>query len=343
MTPVGPIVAGAPGPVDWIAAAQGLLKEHQRAVLTMLTEERGSTPRGTGTWMLVSSTASLGTLGGGELERMVTEAAQAMLSDHGDWQRSTLRCVLGPDLNQCCGGAVAVTLEPLDRTTLTWLSRAAEAACGDTPTAVLFDITEPGRRPEVIRLPDNLVSIGEVHLQPLVDDRPQVFLFGAGHVGRSVATIAGQLPLRLTVLDSRQPMRSLIPRSDNVTVVDLADPQAEICGIAAGSAALVMTHSHELDYSLCRALLANNGLIFIGLIGSRSKAKRFRRRLVDDGVPASALTRLISPIGQSGPDGKEPGVIALAALAEVLSALKGSRAQDKTEPDDQDNPHLQHL
>ena len=94
MTPVGPIVAGAPGPVDWIAAAQGLLKEHQRAVLTMLNDVRGSTPRGTGTWMLISSTTSLGTLGGGELERMISEAAHAMLSDQGSWQRSTLHCVL---------------------------------------------------------------------------------------------------------------------------------------------------------------------------------------------------------------------------------------------------------
>ncbi|GIT54279.1 MAG: hypothetical protein Ct9H300mP16_14390 [Pseudomonadota bacterium] len=67
---------------------------------------------------------------------------------------------------------------------------------------------------------------------------------------------------------------------------------------------------------------------FVGLIGSHSKAKRFRRRLVSDGLPTDTLNRLTSPIGQSGPVGKEPGVIALAALAEVLNTLKGARNQD---------------
>ena len=341
--PAGSNGPGAPGPVDWILRAQSLLKDQQCAVLTMLNDVRGSTPRGTGTWMLISSTASLGTLGGGELERMISEAAHAMLSDQGSWRRSTLRCVLGPDLNQCCGGAVAVTLEPLDSTALPWLGEAAEAIGSQTRAAVLFDITDPGRRPEVIKLPDNLASIGEVQLQPLVDNRPQLFLFGAGHVGRSVAAIAGQLPLCLTVIDSRESMRALIPKSDNVRVIDMTDLQMGIAGIPAGSAALVMTHSHELDYSLCRTLLANNGLIFVGLIGSHSKAKRFRRRLVSDGLPADTLNRLTSPIGQPGPVGKEPGVIALAALAEGLNTLKGARNQDGSAPDDEDTPLQHHL
>ncbi|GIT54280.1 MAG: hypothetical protein Ct9H300mP16_14400 [Pseudomonadota bacterium] len=80
-------------------------------------------------------------------------------------------------------------------------------------------------------------------------------------MGRSVAAIAGQLPLFLTVIDSRESMRALIPKSDNVRVIDMTGLQTGIAGIATGSAALVMTHSHELDYSLCRTLLANNGLI----------------------------------------------------------------------------------
>ena len=138
-------------------------------------------------------------------------------------------------------------------------------------------------------------------------------------------------------------MRALIPKSDNVRVIDMTDLQMGIAGIPAGSAALVMTHSHELDYSLCRTLLANNGLISVGLIGSHSKAKRFRRRLVSDGLPADTLNRLTSPIGQPGPVGKEPGVIALAALAEVLNTLKGARNQDESAPDDEDTPLQHHL
>jgi xanthine dehydrogenase accessory factor len=81
---------------------------------------------------------------------------------------------------------------------------------------------------------------------------------------------------------------------------------------------------------LCHALLTQNSAVFVGLIGSRSKANRFRSRLRKDNVPEKSLARLTSPIGSSGPKGKEPGVIALAALSEVLTLNMKSAALDLT-------------
>ena len=92
------------GPIDWIGAARRLITEHRRAVLIMVTANKGSTPRDSGTWMLVSDDGQSGTLGGGELERLAEEAARAMLAGQGNWQRCSLHCALGPDLRQCCGG-----------------------------------------------------------------------------------------------------------------------------------------------------------------------------------------------------------------------------------------------
>ena len=87
-----------------------------------------------------------------------------------------------------------------------------------------------------------------------------------------------------------------------------------------------MTHSHSLDYELCRILLRQPDLVYIGLIGSASKSRRFRKALNKDGLHDLELARLISPIGKNGPRGKEPGVIALGVLSEVLECC--AAAQD---------------
>ena len=319
------------GPVDWIGTAQRLITERRRAVLIMVTADKGSTPRDSGTWMLVSDDKQSGTLGGGELERLAEEAARAMLAGHGTWQRSSLHCALGPDLRQCCGGHVTLMLEPLDMSATDWLAQAAESArVADNQYSVLFQSNEPAATPRIITNDGALSGITGVHLQLLTDTRLSLFLFGAGHVGQAVATLSTQLPLRLTVIDGRANQRALIPNADNIEVMGMDSAEEAAARVSSGSAALVMTHSHELDYTLCHALLTQNSAVFVGLIGSRSKANRFRSRLRKDNVPEKSLARLTSPIGSSGPKGKEPGVIALAALSEVLTLNMKSATLDLT-------------
>ena len=88
---------------------------------------------------------------------------------------------------------------------------------------------------------------------------------------------------------------------------------------APGDAAiLVMTHDHGLDYALTHAALARAPVAFVGLIGSATKRARFLSRLGSDGIGPMARDRLTCPIGIAGIDGKEPDVIAIAALAQVL-------------------------
>ena len=319
------------GPVDWIGTTQRLITERRRAVLIMVTADKGSTPRDSGTWMLVSDDRQSGTLGGGELERLAEEAARAMLAGHGTWQRSSLHCALGPDLRQCCGGHVTLMLEPLDMSATDWLAQAAESArVADNQYSVLFQSNEPAATPRIITNDGALSGITGVHLQLLTDTRLSLFLFGAGHVGQAVATLSTQLPLRLTVIDGRANQRALIPNADNIEVMGMDSAEEAAARVSSGSAALVMTHSHELDYTLCHALLTQNSAVFVGLIGSRSKANRFRSRLRKDNVPEKSLARLTSPIGSSGPKGKEPGVIALAALSEVLTLNMKSATLDLT-------------
>ena len=230
-----------------------------------------------------------------------------------------------------------LALELLDTNAAPWLKKAAESIQSDTDDAVLFPTGDASATPRVISASRSVAATAGVHLQSLRDPRPRLFLFGTGHVGRSLCTIASQLPLRLVAFDSRDTMRALVPRADNVTVADMTEPEICVRSIPHNAAVLVMTHSHELDYELCRALLRRNDLAFVGLIGSHSKAARFRHRLRKDGLSPRAADRLTSPIGTSGPTSKEPGVIALAALTEILTVFEELGTENRVEVDSQSN------
>ncbi len=314
---------GLPGPVDWIPTAAELVSANKSAVLVMITKDAGSTPRDSGTWMLVTHESILGTLGGGRLEKLAENAAKRLLDQSDNKRRSTMRCLLGPDAQQCCGGAIRLLLELLDTHSIAWLNKAM-ASKNNSDNLVLFPIVDNQMPPSIISEKESLLLTENVHLQPLRETRPLLCLFGAGHVGRSLCVIASQLPLRIMVLDQRPSMLALIPHSSNVSVTNMGEPEPCAQNIPAHSSALVMTHDHSLDYKICCALLRHRALTFIGLIGSQSKAARFRSRLRDDGFPKKSIDRLISPIGALGPVGKEPGVIALSALTEILTILDNS-------------------
>jgi len=80
------------------------------------------------------------------------------------------------------------------------------------------------------------------------------------------------------------------------------------------AAVVVLTHDHALDYRLVAAALGGRAR-FVGLIGSRTKRARFLSRLAADKVDAARLT---CPIGLPGIAGREPEVIAIAVLAQLL-------------------------
>tara|TARA_B100000029_G_C17598634_1_gene965033 strand:+ start:3143 stop:4108 length:966 start_codon:yes stop_codon:yes gene_type:complete len=308
------------GPADWVLIALRELSSEKNTVLVMITEHAGSTPRNTGAWMLVGNERTYGTLGGGQLEKIAEEEAKKMLASHTIKKRSKIRCLLGPDAQQCCGGAVNIVLELLNSSATTWLREAEISLKKNAENAVAFQITEPNITPKVISVKNKRSKISKTHLQSLVDSRRRLFLFGAGHVGHAICSIALQLPIRVYVIDERSWRRDLIPKSNNVSVFNSNQPETIVSQITDNSFVLVMTHSHELDYQLCRALIKKNTLDFIGLIGSRSKASRFRHRLCRDGVDPKLIEKLNCPIGKAGPSGKEPGMIALATLSEIMQS-----------------------
>jgi xanthine dehydrogenase accessory factor len=325
------MISALPGPADWIDAALDCIDRRQRAVLAMVTDERGSTPRDSGSWMLLTKEAALGTIGGGELERTLVEAARAMLEGAGTWSRAPMQCALGPDMRQCCGGVVQVLLEPIGAGALEWLVEAQQQLALTGHVRIAFDSADREVSP-VISTHDTLtytLPTGIITLS-FQETRPRLALFGAGHVGRALCTVASQLPIRVTVFDARPDQCTQVPEAANIRVDENFDPVLGAQQLHHYEAALVMTHSHALDYDVCRILLRRPDLVYTGLIGSESKSRRFRKALRKDGLHDLELARLTSPIGKNGPVGKEPGVIALSVLSEILTACQAAQNRQRS-------------
>ncbi|MFK8048961.1 MAG: xanthine dehydrogenase accessory protein XdhC [Halioglobus sp.] len=100
----------SPELINWVDAISALQDQGQDYVLVTLLGARGSTPRESGTKMVVSRDANFGTIGGGHLEFKATQLAAEMLNCD-DEQQKIEYFPLGPGLGQCCGGSTTVLFE----------------------------------------------------------------------------------------------------------------------------------------------------------------------------------------------------------------------------------------
>jgi len=257
------------------ADLSAFLARNSASVVAELTSVKGSSPREAGTFMLVGAGETLGTIGGGALEHMVIERARQVL--RGNQEGDDLDVPLGPEIGQCCGGRVVVSMRIVDA------AKAREL-------------------------------IGRIAAEE--EALPSVFVFGAGHVGRALARALVLLPLKVTVVDTRADELASLP--DGVTGKVAAMPEAAVRAAPAGSAFLVLTHDHALDFLICAEALARDDAAYVGMIGSKTKKARFASWFAEEGYDKARLGRLVMPIGAVGIGDKRPEVIAALAAAEIM-------------------------
>jgi xanthine dehydrogenase accessory factor len=165
----------------------------------------------------------------------------------------------------------------------------------------------------------------EMELPRASEPEFHVMLFGAGHVGKEVARILERLPCRLTWIDPRP---DLFPPEvgANVSVSIEEEPAWMVDEAPPGAYCLVMTHSHALDFEIVERALRRPDYAYIGLIGSETKAAKFKARLKRRSFTEAQLARVVCPIGLFK-SGKHPAAVAVAAVGQIL-ALQASLPSD---------------
>lgn len=291
-----------------LPALTAAVHQYGRVARVVIAGHDGSAPRETGASMLVWASGQSGTIGGGALEYQATRAARAQT------QACTLaRIPLGPALGQCCGGAVTLVTEVFTASTLPQGPIVARSVDGSPmPLAVqrlMAQARGQGAQPVTQLLQGWLV-------EPVMTPKRQLWLWGAGHVGRAIAAVMAPLPdLSITWVDvalDRFPDAiplgvTALPAPDLAQAMALAPRDAEH---------LILTFSHLFDLDICHRALIHS-FLRCGLIGSATKWARFQKRLTELGHSPIEIAKITCPIGQPAL-GKHPQAIALGVAAEFL-------------------------
>ena len=126
-----------------------------------------------------------------------------------------------------------------------------------------------------------------------------------------LAPLAVSLKYDVSVFDERDYWASpdAFPHNVQVNITAMPDPQSKP---EADTTVLIMTHSHKLDYDLLR-FMHDWDLNYLGVIGSKTKATRFRKRMSNEGLDDGSLRM---PIGLANM-GKEPMEVAISVMAEL--------------------------
>ncbi len=164
---------------------------------------------------------------------------------------------------------------------------------------------------------------------PLTMDNPALWptstprfflqLYGAGHVGRAIVQLLAGIDCQVQWIDEREDQFPTQPSPAHIERVCVEPVQAEVALAPAKALYLVLTHSHGLDMAITEAILRRADFAFLGLIGSKTKHARFCHRFEARGLPAEQINRITCPIGLPGIEGKEPEVIAVAVVAQLLA------------------------
>lgn len=145
---------------------------------------------------------------------------------------------------------------------------------------------------------------------------PPVLIFGAGHVGRALASALHRLPLSPRLIDQRAAELALAEPGIPTTLAAL--PEAEVRRAPPGAAYVILTHDHALDFLIAVEVLRRRDAAYVGMIGSRTKRATFQRYAALEGVDTRPL---VCPVGAGFPRDKRPDVIATFTCAEILSVL----------------------
>jgi len=256
------------------------------AALVQVTSAKGSTPREAGTWMVVARDAILGTIGGGQLEYMAIDKARELLALDGGAVK--LDIPLGPEIGQCCGGRVELSVSPLDVAMREGLRKQLEQE-----DAAL----------------------------------PHVYVFGGGHVGRALAAALALLPVKTIVVETRAEEIKGLPKSVEARLTPMPEESVREAPAGAAFMVLTHDHALDF-LIVAEALKRTDAAYVGMIGSKTKKATFRSWYLRTGGGTETAFNRLVSPIGGDSVKDKRPAVIAALAAAEVMTALTLSPAAD---------------
>lgn len=330
------------------------LKAGSPLVLVSIMSMQGSTPRHSGTKMVIGADGKgYGTIGGSMLEATAIRESQGVLATG---KSKTLSYELtGKDSTapgMICGGKVELLLDYISATEenqavfqywydmvrhgkdfyfITHLKGTSNSFEVLRHVILYSDGNIVGNTSfselEIESVKPELQNISSTSVLTLKDtwvmvDRIRklktLYCFGAGHVAVPTAHLAALVGFRVVVVDDRPEFAHAerFPDADKISLVEDFNHAFDGLEIDEDSFIVIVTRSHQYDRAVLeRSLKTPAG--YIGMISSRRKREAIYTALVATGVKKERLEQVHSPIGIDI-GGETPEELAVSIVAELI-------------------------
>ncbi len=159
-----------------------------------------------------------------------------------------------------------------------------------------------------------------VFVEPVIPS-PKAYIFGAGHISRSLSKAANLAGFSTTIVDNREAFanRDRFPEAETIYAEEYEDvfPKIELRDT---SYVVIVTRGHRDDMRVLRWAVQTPAR-YIAMIGSRRKVIGVVKHLHAEGIPAAAFDRIYSPMGFDI-GAITPEEIAVAVVAEMIAVRR---------------------
>jgi xanthine dehydrogenase accessory factor len=162
----------------------------------------------------------------------------------------------------------------------------------------------------------------EVFVEPVLP-LPCAYIFGAGHISKSLAKVAGIAGFSTVVIDNRESFanRERFPDATEVHAAEYEELFPRL-PINENSYLIIVTRGHRDDMRVLKLAIATPAR-YIAMIGSKRKVLNVVRELEKEGLPRAAFERIYAPMGLDI-GAISPEEIAVSVTAEMIAVRRNA-------------------
>jgi xanthine dehydrogenase accessory factor len=162
----------------------------------------------------------------------------------------------------------------------------------------------------------------DVFVEPVLPI-PHAYIFGAGHISKSLSKVATLAGFATVVIDNREAFanRERFPEAAEVHAEEYEDVFPKLV-INESSYVIIVTRGHRDDMRVLKLAMGTQAR-YISMIGSKRKVINVIRELEREGLPREAFERIHAPMGLDI-GAISPEEIAISVAAEMIAVRRNA-------------------
>ena len=173
---------------------------------------------------------------------------------------------------------------------------------------------------------NGLICGGQLNIfvEPVVP-QPRAFIFGGGHVSKSISKVANLAGFATVIVDDREAFANpeRFPEADETYAEEYESVFPKL-SVTSSSYLIIVTRGHRDDMRVLRWAVTTQAR-YISMIGSKRKTISVIHELEKEGIPRDAFEKVFAPMGLDI-GAESPEEIAVSVVAEMIAMRRSPSA-----------------